>query len=204
VIISQRTALDEEDIMSQDINQRLIARIGGRVGRSTWPQAVSMEPEVRTPIDIIPVTQRNGVERRELKPLPALDPGAPSLGPYLFEWQYNVRVASIDAFRDWLKASEDNLRRYCPDHFRYLGTFEALFGPSGQSPFGRYRTLWQHADLAGTLHLLRRKPQEDQTPEEEIQEDLFIKLLKELISFQDTSESSLRNSQLYQLVTTEE
>jgi hypothetical protein len=122
-----------------------------------------------------------------------------------------VRVASIDAFRDWLKEFEDDLRRYCPDHFRYLGTFEALFGPSGQSPLGRYRTLWQHADLAGTLHLLRRKPpQKDQTREEEIEEDLsreeieedlFIKLLNELISFQDTSESSLRNSQLYQLVT---
>src|SRR5215213_1556031 len=198
--------------MSQDINQRLIARISRRVGRSTWPRAVSMEPEVRTPIDIIPVTQRDDVERRELNPLPKLDPGAPSLGPYLFEWQYNVRVASIDAFRDWLKEFEDDLRRYCPGHFRYLGTFEALFGPSGQSPLGRYRTLWQHADLAGTLHLLRRKPpqkdqtreeeieddlsreeeiEEDLSREEEIEEDLFIKLLKELISFQDTSESSL-------------
>jgi hypothetical protein len=197
-MIGRRTALNEEDVMTKDLKQRLIDRIGRRDGRSTWPRAVSMEPEVRTPIDIVPITQPDGAGRRQLRALDALDQNAPSFGPYLFEWQYNVRLETINAFHDWLTIYEVRLRTLCPEHFRYLGTFEALFGPSGQSPSGRYRTLWQHADLAGTLHLLRGKQQDYSTPDE----DEFIKLLKEFISFQDTSASSLRSSQLYQLVTT--
>jgi hypothetical protein len=199
VLIGRRTALNEEDVMSQDINQRLIARIGQRDGRSTSPRAVSLEPEVRTPIDVVPVTQPRDDQRRPLNELPPLKSDEPSVGPYLFEWQYNVRVETIGAFHDWLSIYETELWKLCPKHFRYLGTFEALFGPSGQSPTGRYRTLWQHADLAGTLHLLRGK--QEGAPDREV-EDRFIKLLKELISFQDTSTSSVRNSQLYQLVTT--
>jgi hypothetical protein len=206
--------------MTKDINQRLIARIGKRQGRSTWPRAVSMEPVVRTPIDIVPITQPDDGDRRELSALPAFSPDAPSFGPYLFEWQYNVRQDALSAFRDWLGFYEDDLRRRCPDHFRYLGTFEAVFGPSGQGPGSRYRTLWQHADLAGTLHLLRRQQafrKYDQSLEEGQKlskydkrklmeersaflgnEDYFLRLLRELISFQDTS-SAVRASQLYQL-----
>jgi hypothetical protein len=183
--------------MTKDINRRLIARIGKRDGRPTWPRAVSMEPEVRTPIDIVPITQPDDENRRELRPVAALNPDAPSFGPYLFEWQYNVSLEDINAFHDWLMSYENRLRTLCPEHFRYLGTFEALFGPNWQSPSGRYRTFWQHADLAGTLHLLRGTQQQYATPEE----DQFIKLLKEFISFQDTGSSSVRGSQLYQLVT---
>jgi hypothetical protein len=183
--------------MTKDIDRRLIARIAKREGRPTWPRAISMEPEVRTPIDIVPITQPDQGNRRQLSPLTTLDPNAPSFGPYLFEWQYNVRVETVNAFRDWLTIYEDRLRTLCPEHFRYLGTFEALFGPNGQSPDGRYRTLWQHADLAGTLHLLRGTQEKYSASDE----DEFIKLLKEFISFQDTSSASVRGSQLYQLVT---
>ena len=52
--------------MTEDINRRLIARIGKREGRSTWPRAVATEPQVRTPIDIVPITQPDGAERLEL------------------------------------------------------------------------------------------------------------------------------------------
>jgi hypothetical protein len=183
--------------MTEDINRRLIARIGKRHGRSTWPRAVAMEPQVRTPIDIVPITQPDEGNRRPLSAVTPFDPNAPSFGPYLFEWQYNVRVESVNAFHDWLANYEVVLRRLCPEHYRYLGTFEALFGPNGQSPGGRYRTFWQHADLAGTLHLLRGTQEKYSTTDE----DEFIKLLKEFISFQDTSSSSVRSSQLYQLST---
>ena len=183
--------------MTKDINQRLIARIGKREGRSTWPRAVTMEPQVRTPIDIVPITQPDEGERRDLKALDPFDTTAPSFGPYLFEWQYNVRVESANAFHDWLVNYEDRLRILCPKHYRYLGTFEALFGQSGQSPDGRYRTLWQHAELAGTLHLLRGTQEKYSAADE----DEFIKLLKEFTSFQDTSSSSVRSSQLFQLST---
>jgi hypothetical protein len=206
--------------MTKDINQRLIARIGQRQGRSTWPRAVAMEPQVRTPADFVPITEPDDEDRRELGALPAFNPDAPSFGPYLFEWQYNVHEDALAAFRDWLGVYEKDLRRLCPDHFRYLGTFEAVFGASGQGPGSRYRTLWQHADLAGTLYLLHRRTtfqkydqsQEDvkKLSDDEKQklaaerrallddEAYFLKLLRELISFQDTN-SAVRASQLYQL-----
>jgi hypothetical protein len=206
--------------MTEDIDQRLIARIGRRQGRSTWPRAVAMEPQVRTPIDIVPITESDDEDRRELSALPAFNPDAPSFEPYLFEWWYDVHEDARGAFRDWLGIYETDLRRLCPDHFRYLGTFEAVFGASGQGSGSRYRTLWQHADLAGTLYLLRRratfqKYDQNQEAVEKLSDDqkkeliaerrallddetYFLKLLRELISFQDTS-SAVRASQLYQL-----
>lgn len=178
--------------MSEEIKQRLLARIGRRDGRSSWPWAVNMEPEVRTPIDIVPIRQPHGALHRTFTALDDKD-----TPPYLFEWQYNVRLASIDAFHNWLGIYERDLRDLCPKHFRYLGTFQALFGPSKPSG-GRYRTFWQHADLAG-LHLLRSN-KKDLSEDAKDNEEKFIKLLTELISFQDTRELSARSSQLYQLV----
>ena len=181
--------------MSDDIKQRLIDRIASRDGRARSPQAVRLEPEVRTPIDVVPLTQPRPGTTTDLptfNPLQAIDG---LVGPFLFEWQYNVPLDSVDAFRAWLAAYEETLRQLCPDHFRYLGTFEGLFGARGQSKDGRFRTLWQHAAIAGTLHILRGNQQSDKNGEDE-----FIKLFKELISFQDTSPKSKRRDQLYQLL----
>ena len=176
--------------MTDDIKRQLLSRIRARGGEPGHLRATPLEPEVRTPIDIIPVAQPGN--RRDL---PALDRAAPLLGPLLIEWQYNVRLENINAFRDWLVQFEDQLQQLCPDHFRYLGTFEAPFGPNWEAPSGRYRTLWQHADLAGTLHLARSSRQ----GANDAAEDEFFRLLNEMTSFQDT-DSSVRNSQLYQLV----
>ena len=178
-------------MIADDISRQLLARIRNRAEQPGHLRATALEPEVRTPIDIVPVAQPE-TDRRDLPPL---DRAAPLMGPLLVEWQYNVRLENINAFRDWLVQFEDRLQRLCPDHFRYLGTFEAPFGPNWEAPSGRYRTLWQHADLAGTLHLLRSKRQGANGREE----DEFVRLLNELTSFQDT-ELLVRNSQLYQLV----
>ena len=182
--------------MTEDINRRLIARIGKRQGRSTWPRAVATEPQVRTPIDILPIMQPDGAERLELR---ALDQSASSLGPYLFEWRYNVE--DVTAFREWLGIYETRLRELCPAHFRYLGTYEALFGASTPLSGGRYHTLWQHADLAGTLHLQRLQQDFQKDGGEKFleDEDYFLKLLGELISFQEKT-SPARANQLYRLV----
>jgi hypothetical protein len=180
-------------MIGDDINRELLSRIRSRMERPGHLRATALEPEVRTPIDIVPVAQPENTDRRDL---PELDTSGPLLGPLLLEWQYNVRLENINAFHDWLVQFESKLQQLCPNHFRYLGTFEAPFGANWEAPSGRYRTLWQHADLAGTLHLLRSKRQGPNPGEE----DAFFRLLNELTSFQDT-DSSVRSSQLYQLVT---
>lgn len=187
--------------MTGDLDKQLISRIGARGGRRSRTRAITMEPEVRTPIDIIPVPDPNDAQRPNLQMVPPLNPDAPDLGPYLYEWHYNVRQDLIGAFRDWLVNYENELRQHCPDHFRYLGTFEALFGTVWQHPSGRYRTLWQHCDLGGTRYLLnRRQVQEDpKTSAEKLSESeaRFSQLLAELRSFQDTN-SGGAGGQLYQ------
>jgi len=186
-------------MIGDDISNQLLSRIRSRGGQPGHLRATPLEPEVRTPIDIVPVAQPDDPNRRDLPPLDA--PG-PLLGPLLVEWQYNVRLENINAFHDWLGQHQGRLQELCPNHFRYLGTFEAPFGPNWQSPSGRYRTLWQHADLGGTLYLLRSNQQKAEIGEEANarDEDEFLRLLSELTSFQDT-DSSVRSSQLYQLVT---
>ena len=188
--------------MDEDINQRLIARIRARERGAGASRAVAMEPQVRTPIDIVPAKQP---QRLKLESLDPIDGKSPLCGPYLFEWQYNVRFDSVDAFHDWLSLYEEPLRTRCPSHFRYLGTFQALFGPSAPAESGRYRTLWQHKDLAGTLHILRSRGDDEVDGQKgeasDPDEDLFLKLLREFISFQDTGGSSVRSNQLFQLVT---
>ena len=85
--------------MTDDISRRLLSRIRARGAEPGHLCATPLEPEVRTPIDIVPVAQPGN--RRNL---PALDRAAPLLGPLLVEWQYNVRPENINAFRDWLVA----------------------------------------------------------------------------------------------------
>ena len=192
--------------MTGDLDKRLISRIGARKGRRGRSRAITMEPEVRTPIDIVPTPLPADGDRPNLEAVPALDPYAPQLGPYLYEWHYNVRQDLIGAFRDWLANYEQELRQLCPDHFRYLGTFEALFGTVWQHPSGRYRTLWQHRDLGGTRYLLNRRQVLDDHAgkradgELREREDRFHQLLAEFRSFQDAS-SVGAGSQLYQSAT---
>ena len=93
--------------MADDIKQRLIDRIASRDGRARSPQAVRLEPEVRTPIDVVPLTQpRPGTTTgpTDLDPRQAIDG---LVVPFLFEWQYNVPLNSVDAFRAWLRHTKN-------------------------------------------------------------------------------------------------
>jgi hypothetical protein len=194
--------------MSGDINERLISRISNRGERPSRTSAVALEPEVRTPIGFIPVTPVNDADRLDLPERGPADAGSALLGPYLFQWRYNVRYEDIHAFHDWLISYERELQKLCPHHFTYLGTYFIALNACGQIGRSQYCTLWRHAHHGGVMQLCFGKEEKNKIVKGckdadgeatfREREDRFLRLLRELISFQDES-SPNRESQLYQL-----
>jgi hypothetical protein len=188
--------------MTGDINERLISRIGNRGEGPSRPCAIALEPEVRTPIGFIPAAPvANRMNLSKMEPAPAK---GEFLGPFLFQWRYNVRYEDILAFHDWLAAYELRLQQLCPWHFSYLGTHAGALGSNGNTGYGQYSTLWLHAHQGGVLHLTFGAEEQDYVEKKlgkeqfRQHEDEYLRLLRELISFQDET-SPTRESQLYQL-----
>jgi hypothetical protein len=192
--------------MTSDINERLISRIGNRGEQPSRPCAVALEPEVRTPIGFIPAAPVTDESRMNLPPITSAHAKGHLLSPFLFQWRYNVRYEDIHAFHDWLTAYEPRLQEIGPWHFSYLGTHASALGANGNTGSGQYSTLWLHGHQGSVLHLTfgadERKHIIDTEGEKEFRqrEDEYLRLLRELISFQDES-SPARESQLYQLAT---